>query len=103
MELIVDHEDDFWLSVLGTERITLVEQLMKQSGAENYNTSATRVWTIQECLKKAEQPLNTPVTLKSCDKNGWTVLGAGEYLIGSFIAQLQKTDEVFALAVLTSV
>lgn len=103
MELIVDHEEDFWLSVLGAERIALVEQLMKQSSAENYNTSATRVWTIMECLKKAGLPLTTPVTLQFHDKNDWTVLAAGDYVIGSFIAQLQKTDEVFALAVLTSV
>ena len=101
MERVVDRDDDFWLAVLGAERIALVEQLMKQSGVENYNTSATRVWTVMECLKKAGLPLNTPVTLKSCDRNGWIVLAAGKQLIGSFIARLQKSAEVFALAVLT--
>ncbi|MGZ8189717.1 MAG: hypothetical protein ACXWTS_00655 [Methylococcaceae bacterium] len=94
MELIVDHEEDFWLSVLGTERIALVEQLMKQSGTENYNTSATRIWTLQECLKKAELPLTTPVTLKSSDKNGWTVLEAGDYVIDSFTAQLKNRRSI---------
>ena len=54
-----------------------------------------------ECLKKAGLPLNTPMTVKSCDKNGWIVLVAGEQLIGSFIARLQNTAEVLALAVLT--
>ncbi len=105
MELVVDRDDDFWQAVLGIELIVLVEQLMNQlinqSRGENYNTSATRIWTVMECLKKAGLPLNTPMTVKSCDKNGWIVLVAGEQLIGSFIARLQNTAEVLALAVLT--
>lgn len=100
LERIVDRDNDFWLAVFDTERLALVEQLMKQPTGENFNYAASRVWTIQECLKKAECPLNAPLTIKYGDKSGWLVLAAGEYLIGSFIAQLRNSGEVFALAVL---
>ncbi len=100
MERVVEREPDFWRSVLGADHIALVNQLMKQPTAEGFNSSATRVWCVMECLKKAALPINSPITIKSRSNDGWIALETGEHVVGSFIVQLKNSDELFGLAIL---
>ncbi|RKZ54863.1 MAG: erythronolide synthase [Candidatus Parabeggiatoa sp. nov. 2] len=98
LEPVVKREDQVWRDLLGIHR-DLVEIIAHEAGEDN-DKAATRIWTARECLKKAGALLDTPLTLKSSEKTGWILLGAGEMTIVSSVVSVKMSDTPLALAVL---
>ena len=102
IERITERKSDFWRAALGEAGINLADQLMQLSDTEHYDFAMTRLWTVFECLKKAGLPLDTPLLVQSFAEDGWAIIEAGRFRIGSTIASFRKTDGEFAVAVLFS-
>ncbi|WP_103532206.1 type I polyketide synthase [Streptomyces sp. SM11] len=88
-----------WEGLLG-ENGDLSALVAKETG-EHPDTSATRVWTAVECLKKAGLPAGAPLTLEPQNRPGWVVLTAGALRIATFVTTLRHVAEPVALAFLT--
>ncbi|MDD4915297.1 MAG: type I polyketide synthase [Methylococcales bacterium] len=85
--------------LLGAERHALAEAVAARLG-ENPDTSAIRLWSSMECLKKAGLPANTPLSLHSHAEPGWVTLAAGGCRIASYATCLQEYPGTHVFAVL---
>jgi enediyne polyketide synthase len=88
-----------WSELLG-ERHALAE-LIAREAKEDFDTAATRVWTAQECLKKAGRAWDTPLSLKTVAAEHWIILTAGACSIASWWGNWEGFPP-FALAILTT-
>jgi enediyne polyketide synthase len=99
MEAITQRNLSHWDGLLSDEDRLLAETIT--AGVEGQgNTSATRLWTVRESLKKAGADMDTPLTIESPVDNGWVVLRAGHQRIASYVASMQNTDSPVAIAIL---
>jgi enediyne polyketide synthase len=101
MEPVRVRSELVWRDLLGHERWRLAELIAAEAG-EDVQTSATRVWTALESLKKAEAPEDAPLTLLSCsrEKPGCVSLAASGLRIASSIVQFRDDPTQFAVSVL---
>ncbi|MDM8563934.1 polyketide synthase dehydratase domain-containing protein, partial [Candidatus Marithioploca araucensis] len=74
LEPVIKRDDQVWTDLLGIHR-DLVAVISKEAN-EDSDRAATRIWTARECLKKVGALLETPLTLKSHEADGWILLGA---------------------------
>jgi enediyne polyketide synthase len=88
-----------WADLLGDDRRTLSIVIARDRG-EDADAAATRVWAAGECLVKAGIPASAPMTLGGAH-DGWLELACGRHIIGTYVTQVQGTEEPLALAVLT--
>ncbi len=88
-----------WGELLG-ERYALAELIAREL-EEDFDTAATRVWTAQECLKKAGRAWDTPLALKAVAQDRWIILTAGTCSIASWWGNREDSTPL-ALAVLTA-
>jgi len=95
---VVVREAHVWRDLLGNHW-DLVDVICQETG-EDRDRAATRVWTARECLKKAGALLDTPLTLKSIEEEGWILLGAGEMTIASWVALVKRSEVPLAVGVL---
>ncbi|BCG64515.1 MAG: enediyne polyketide synthase [Methyloprofundus sp.] len=102
LEPITNRETHFWQAALGAPAYSIAEQLLTLVETEHYNGAMTRIWTARECLKKAGQPIDTPLLIESFSADGWLVLQAGHHKIASSIITMQQSGGEFAIAVLFS-
>jgi enediyne polyketide synthase len=101
LEQVRDRSEQVWRDLLGLERWNLAELIAAEAG-EDLQTSATRVWTALESLKKAEAPDDAPLVLLSCaaDRNGCVSLAASGLRISSSIVQFRDDPARFAVSIL---
>ena len=88
-----------WHSLLNEDRCSLADLIARQAG-EDWNTSATRVWTASECLSKAGAMMSAPLLLVAARGDGWVQLGSGSYTIETFVAPLRSSRRKLAIATL---
>ena len=98
LEPVVKRDEQVWADLLGIHQ-DLVALISKEANEEN-DSSATRIWTARECLKKVGALLETPLTLTSHEPDGWIVLGAGKMTIVSSVVSVKTSDMPLAIAVL---
>ncbi len=80
--------------------MTKVVGVICQEGGEDNERAATRVWTARECFKKAGIVLETPLTMKSHQADGWILFNAGEMTIASVVVSVKTSLAPLAVAVL---
>jgi enediyne polyketide synthase len=101
LEPVCVRSEQVWRDLLGRERWSLAELIAAEAG-EDVQTSATRVWTALESLKKAEAPHDAPLVLLSCShgKLGCVSLAASGLRIASSIVEFRDDPTQFAVSVL---
>jgi enediyne polyketide synthase len=101
LEPVCVRPEQVWRDLLGRERWSLAELIAAEAG-EDVQTSATRVWTALESLKKAEAPHDAPLVLLSCShgKQGCVSLAASGLRIASSIVEFRDDPTPFAVSVL---
>ncbi len=81
-ESSLTRENGSWDKLLGDERKTLAS-LISAEADEQFDESATRVWTALECLKKIGLPASNPLTLHRADNDGIVTLCSGNLIIAT--------------------
>jgi enediyne polyketide synthase len=101
LEPVRDRSEQVWRDLLGGERWRLAKLIAGESG-EDVHTSATRVWTALESLKKAAAPDDATLVLLSCarEKQGCVALAASGLRISSSIVQFREDPAKFAVSIL---
>ncbi|GBF80275.1 type I polyketide synthase [Aphanothece sacrum] len=108
VEPVIERSGTVWHDLLGTHKLALAD-IIAAYKQESLDVSATRIWTANECLKKAGMMVDTPLMLmnqkavskqkKSTSKVVW--LTAGETIIATFVVAVKgfETPLVFAVLV----
>ena len=91
IEHVVTRSDSEWTALLGPDRFELA-RFVAGRAHEDTSASATRVWTVDECLKKVGAATSTPLTFVSANKEGWVVLSAGCRAVASYAAQIHDQE-----------
>jgi enediyne polyketide synthase len=101
LEPVCVRSEQVWRDLLGCERWSLAELIAAEAG-EDVQTSATRVWTALESLKKAQAPRDASLVLLSCSqgKQSCVSLGASGLRIASSIVEFRDDPTQFAVSVL---
>jgi enediyne polyketide synthase len=101
MEPVRARSEQVWRDLLGRDRWSLAELIAAEAG-EDVQTSATRVWTALESLKKAEAPHDAPLVLLSCSQGsqGCVSLSASGLRISTSIVEFRDDPTPFAVSVL---
>jgi len=101
VEPVTPRAPALWQDLLGPERFQLASVLSQESG-EDLDTTATRVWTAGECLKKAGAMVTTPLVLGRRSPDGWTVFVAGPLSIATVVALVQGCAGALVFALLST-
>lgn len=100
IETIAERDTEIWADLLGEEGFKLAKTISLKA-EENLHISATRIWTIKECLQKAEIAFReTPVFLSITD-DGWAKFEYQNFRLVSYIARLQDIESKAACAFLS--
>ncbi|MDY6992630.1 MAG: SDR family oxidoreductase, partial [Pseudomonadota bacterium] len=102
LEQVMAREATIWQGMLGAGLWGL-GQMVAQQQHEDLDTTATRLWTLKECLKKAGMALETPVTLHHVADDNWLLFTAGAAMIASYIGKLKSQEPSLAVAILVGV
>jgi enediyne polyketide synthase len=100
LERVVPRSSEVWRDLLGVERFRLAEVISREA-RETPDTSATRVWTAAECLKKAGAGIAAPLVFAAAAHDGWVLLAAGELKIASCVVTAEGASEGLAIALLS--
>ncbi|HVF90428.1 MAG TPA: SDR family NAD(P)-dependent oxidoreductase [Blastocatellia bacterium] len=99
IETVVSRTSSVWYDLLGPERFALGEVIAKETG-EEWNVSATRVWTAIECMKKAGAMVNAALVLSSSTGDGWVLLSSGPLLIATLATDVRGAEDRLVLSIL---
>jgi enediyne polyketide synthase len=99
-ELVTSRSVPLWRDLLGPDAFALA-QVVAQQVSEGVDASATRVWTANECIKKAGVGPILPFVFSSAPVDGWVVFNAGSLAVATFLAPIRTGDCDLALAVLS--
>jgi enediyne polyketide synthase len=89
-----------WRDLLGTERDALAGFLTKQSSAEEFDVTATRLWCADECLKKAGLSRQTPLVFRATTPDHWVMLAAGTATIATWVGAMRGQPGPLAIGLL---
>ncbi len=98
LEPVVERPSSAWRNLLGHQGVRLAQQIQADN-SDSFDTAATRVWTARECLQKAGAPPDAPLTLRSCNRDGWTLLASGRRLTAAVALELRGDGRPVVLAV----
>lgn len=91
IEPIAERDDEDWANLLGAEGMKLAETLSREI-AEDFHTSATRVWTLKECLQKAEIGARETPVFSSMTNDGWVKFEYRNLRLASSVVRLQNAE-----------
>jgi enediyne polyketide synthase len=101
LEPVRTRPEKVWRDLLGEEGWSLARVIAQQTD-EDVNSAATRVWTANESLAKANMPKSAAVKFSSSRSNQRTVwLAAGNSTISSSIIRFSDDPRPVAVSVLT--
>jgi enediyne polyketide synthase len=89
--------DEAWFDLLGEVRFRLANRISREQ-SESLNISATRMWTVLECLKKAGLPAGAPLIYESRERDGWIVVRSGNLLVATCHAVLKRVSDSIVIA-----
>jgi enediyne polyketide synthase len=98
VETVAERTDSAWLGLLGTDRLALASRLSLEHG-EPLSSSATRLWTSLECLRKAGLPPEAPLVFEAAAEDGWILLRSGTLLIATCVLSVQDMKEPLTFAI----
>jgi enediyne polyketide synthase len=101
LESVAERADGVWRDLLGPERFSLAERIAMES-AEDFNLSATRVWTALECLKKAGGLADAPLVFDVAKTDGWVLLSSGRQAIATYPAQVREVADRLVFGILVN-
>ncbi len=99
IETVAERDFATWKDLLGEDNLK-VAQTISREAEEDFNISATRVWSALECLKKSGEPAGFPLTLSTTTENGWAKIVCNDFNIASYAARLQDFSSPVVCAVL---
>jgi len=99
VEHVVARPAGTWRDLLGADRFALTEVVAREA-SEDLDTSATRVWAVEECLKKTGAIARGPLVLTSAASDGWVVMSTGSAVAATLVTSVHSADARLALAVL---
>ncbi len=102
LEPVSPRPEKLWRELLGRGRWPLVELVGRETG-ESLDISATRVWTVQECLRKVGLAGETPVVLEKTTADGWVLFAAGSVKIAVVLAGALEGSPQWVIALIPSV
>jgi enediyne polyketide synthase len=98
IEQVEERSTAVWQNLLG-HRVALAQVLAGTTG-EDYSTTATRLWTANECLKKAGAGFDSPLLVVNSESDGWVLLSSGHFKLASYVGRISGLQKMLALAVL---
>jgi enediyne polyketide synthase len=99
IESVVNRPPSVWRALLGPDRYALAELVAREAG-EDETAAATRVWSANECLKKAGTMISAPLVLVSSAGDGWVRLASGPLIIATVVVQVRGDRNRLAMALL---
>lgn len=99
LELVTPKTTLVWQDLLGTEGFNLAQTLGVMA-SESLDVSSTRVWSVQECLKKAGLRTNTPIVINTIETDNLVCFTAGQSSIVTWACNLQGLDAPLVMAIL---
>ena len=100
VEIVIARDLEVWIGLIGENGVQLARAI-SQTTNEDFNVSATRVWTAKECLKKADPEGTANFMLSPTGKDDLVVLSVGNYHLASCLAQVRNFDGKAVFSVLT--
>ncbi|HQU84337.1 MAG TPA: SDR family NAD(P)-dependent oxidoreductase, partial [Pyrinomonadaceae bacterium] len=96
VETVIEREKDVWKDLLSEQGFKLAEFLSSEQ-KESFHSSATRIWTLKECLQKAETSFHENPVLREKTDDGWMIFECENYRLASYIGCLKtvETETVF--------
>jgi enediyne polyketide synthase len=88
---------EVWRDLLGWERADLAERIARER-SESYDTSATRLWTMIECLKKSGSSIEAAIRLDVMTDDGWVLLNSGALTVATCVATVRGAETPLAMA-----
>jgi enediyne polyketide synthase len=76
-----------------------VAELTAADSGEAFDAAATRLWAVVECLRKAGQPGDAPITPVTT-AGRWQVFASGSLRIATFVTRLSGVSAPVVFAVL---
>ena len=98
VEQVKNLPNEEWEMMIGEARYKLADYISKES-QEQFEISATRIWSAVECLKKAGESLFSPLTIESIGKQLF-LLKAGKKAIISFTTIVRETGNQTVFSIL---
>jgi len=99
IECVIDDTKLCQQDVVGDD-LKMLMQVISKSAMEITDVSATRLWVVRECLKKAGLLLDTPIVLSACHKDGWVLFSAGESKVATYLAKLKNMSQSMIIGIL---
>ncbi|SHK09537.1 enediyne polyketide synthase [Nocardiopsis flavescens] len=97
VEEAVHRSRDAWADLLGPQALAAADLAARESG-EDADTSATRVWTVLECLRKLGTAARG-VVLERVHPGGWAVFTSGAVTVATLAVALAGRDAPAVVAV----
>jgi enediyne polyketide synthase len=97
LEAVTARPQAVWRELLGEAACAMAERIARER-SEALDTTASRIWTVLECLKKAGAPPPAPLVLEAAAEDGWLVLRSGELAIASCLMAMQGMNQQMAVA-----
>jgi enediyne polyketide synthase len=91
--------DELWRDLLGSVRLDLAQTLSKEL-QETLDVSATRIWAVAECSRKAGRSHVEPLTLSGTPSEGWALVRAGTAPVATFAGRVSGSEVPLAFAFL---
>ena len=100
IEAVRKRDVDIWRDLLDVEGFKLAENI-SQSIGENFDISATRIWCIQECLRKIGIKNATNISLLPMEKEKYClVFQSGNSKVISYLAKIRDMEEELIFSIL---
>jgi enediyne polyketide synthase len=97
LERVTHRDPQVWRDLLGESLFQAAVFLANERG-EKFDLAATRVWSIAECLKKLGNGTAGAVTFETSTTDGWAIVRAGDYLVGTVPINVSKSQTIAAFA-----
>lgn len=91
IEPVVERSEEDWANLLGAEGMKLAKKLSHEL-AESFQYSATRVWTLKECLQKAEIGARETPVFSSMTGDGWVKFEYRNFRLASSVVRIQNAE-----------
>jgi enediyne polyketide synthase len=99
VEQVSERDASAWLDLLGADGVRLAE-LVSRSATEEIKSSATRVWTAHESLKKAGVVREAPLLFASAETDGWVIFSAARLRVATWETEVRGHDGRVVIAIL---
>ena len=99
IEPVTCKSSSVWRNLLRADRYDLAQTVSGEMN-EDFDTAATRVWTANECLKKAGAAVDSPLLLRSTTADNCVLFSSGKLTILTCLATAGAAKGLLAAAVL---